>query len=129
MIAVYVDDVVMAGESENIKTFKEQFRKIYKITDLGKVKRHLGVQYEWIKDDEESMVKINMDNMARKIVKEYEKVTNGMVKEWNLPGYPSIKHMKPENKTIQINGREGNVPSQQIEPNMFKRSQRISKTF
>ena len=43
------------------------------------------------------MVKINMDDMARKIVKEYEKLTNGTVKEWNSPGYPSIKLTQPEN--------------------------------
>ena len=46
MIAIYVDDVFIAGESENIKIFKEQFKKTYKITGLGKLKRHLGVWYE-----------------------------------------------------------------------------------
>ena len=69
MIAVYVDNILMVGESKNIKIFKEQFRKTYKSIDLGKLKRHLGVWYKWIKDDKESMVKINMDNKARKIVK------------------------------------------------------------
>ena len=69
VIAVYVDDVLMARKSKSIKTFKEQFRKTYKSIDLGKLKRHLGVWYKWIKDDKESMVKINMDNKARKIVK------------------------------------------------------------
>ena len=98
MIAVYVDDVLMAGESENIKTFKKQFRITYKIKELGKLKRHLGVWYEWIKDDKESMVKILMDDMTRKIVKEYKKITNGTVKEWNSPGYPSITLTKPENE-------------------------------
>ena len=74
MIAVYVDDVLMVRESENIKIFKEQFRKRYKITDLGKLKKYLGVWYKWIKNDE-----------------------GGTVKEWNSPGYPSIKLAKPEN--------------------------------
>ena len=103
MIVVYVDDVLMAGESENIKIFKEQLRKTYKITDLGKLKRHLGVWYEWNKNGEDSMVKINMDDMASKIVKEYEESTNGTVKEWNSPGYPSIKLTKPENDNETYN--------------------------
>ena len=76
MIAVYMDDVLMAGKSEKIKIFKEQFKKIYKINDLAKLKRHLGVWYKRIKNGKNSMVKINMDNMARKIVKEYEELTN-----------------------------------------------------
>ena len=33
MIAVYMDDRLIAGERENIKTFKEQFKKTYKITE------------------------------------------------------------------------------------------------
>ena len=65
---------------------------------MGKLKRHLGVWYEWIKDGEDSMVRINMDDMARKIVKEYEELTNGTVKEWNSSGYPSMKLSKPENE-------------------------------
>ena len=40
MIVVYVADVLMTGESENIVRFKEQFRKIFKITNLTKLKRH-----------------------------------------------------------------------------------------
>ena len=87
----------MIAVSENIKIFKEQFRKTYKIIDLGKLKRHLGIWYEWIKNREDSMVNVNMDNMARKIVKEYKESTNGTIKEWNLPKYTSIKVTKPEN--------------------------------
>ena len=94
MIAVYIDDVLMVRESENIKIFKKQFRKIYNITDLGKLKRHLEIWYESTKDGKDSMVKINMDNMARKRVKEYEESTNRAVNEWNSPGYPSIKLKK-----------------------------------
>ena len=45
MISVYVDDELMARESENIKIFKQQFRKTYEITNLGKLKRLLGIQY------------------------------------------------------------------------------------
>ena len=81
MMPVYVDNVLMTGESANIKIFKEQFRKTYKIIDLGKLKKHLGVWYEWIKNGKDRMVKINMDDMARKIVKEYEELINGTVKE------------------------------------------------
>ena len=91
MIAVYMDDILMAGESENIKIFIQQFRKTHKITDLEKIKSHLRVWYKWIKNGKDSMVKINMDNMARKIVKEYEESNNRTVKEQNLPGNPSIK--------------------------------------
>ena len=51
LIAIYVDDVLIAGKKEEIKNFKNEFRKIYKITDLGNLKRHLGIWFEWINDD------------------------------------------------------------------------------
>ena len=44
------------------------------------------------------MMKINVDDMARKIVKEYKKLTNRMVKEWNSPGYPNIKLTRTKNE-------------------------------
>ena len=37
-----------------------------------------------------------MDDMATKIVKEYEKLMGNTVKEWPTPGYPSMKLTKPE---------------------------------
>ena len=41
------------------------------------------------------MIKINIDDKERK---EYKESTNGTVKEWNSPEYPSIKLMKSENQ-------------------------------
>ena len=67
IIAVYVDNVLISG-----KKFKER---------LGKLKRHLGIWYEWIKINEESIIKINMDDMARRVVKGYETMTNLTLKE------------------------------------------------
>ena len=107
LIAVYVDDVLIAGRKEDIKMFKEEFKKTYKITDLGNLKRHLGIWFEWIEtDDGERAVKMHMDDMATKIVKEYEKLTGGSVKEWKTPGFPSVKLSKPEDESEIINEKE-----------------------
>ena len=103
IIAVYVDDVLISDKKEEIHKFKTKFEQTPKITDLGKLKRHLGIWYKWIKNKEGSTIKIHMDDMARKIVKEYEELTHGVVKEWTSPGYPSIKLTKSNSDDEMIN--------------------------
>ena len=44
-----------------------------------------------------------MDNMARKIVKEYEELTHGAVKEWTSTVYPSIKLTRSNSEGEVIN--------------------------
>ena len=46
---------------------------------------------------------MHMDNVARKIVKENEERTHGVVKEWTSPGYPSIKLTKSNSEDELIN--------------------------
>ena len=103
IIAVYVDDVLISGKEEEMPKFKNKFNQTYKITDLGKLKRHLGMWYKWIKNKEGSTFKMHMDNMARKIVKKYEELTHGAVKEWTSSGYPSIKLTKLNSEDEMIN--------------------------
>ena len=50
--------------------------------------------------------KIHMDDMARKIFKEYEELTHGTVKEWTSPGYPIIT-LTRENPNEEIIDEEG----------------------
>ena len=45
-----------------------------------------------------------MEDMARKIVKEYEELTHRVVKEWTSSGYPSIKLSNSEDDVINEKG-------------------------
>ncbi len=51
---VYVDDIVYAGSKEARHWFKEEVQKRFKITDLGKLRKHVGVWYEKKKDEKGS---------------------------------------------------------------------------
>ena len=42
-VAVYIDDVLISGKEQEIRKFKTTFKDTYKITELGKLKRHLGI--------------------------------------------------------------------------------------
>ena len=102
IVAVYVDNVSISGKEKEICKFKTTFKQTYKITDLGKLKRHLCIWYEWIRNEEGSTIKMHMDNIAKKIIKQYEELTHRAVKEWTSTGYPSIKLTKsnPEDEVI-----------------------------
>ena len=100
---MYVDDVLISGKEKEIYKFKTKFKQTHKITNLGKLKRHLGIWYKWIKNEEGSTIKMLMNDMARKIVKEYEELTHGAVKEWTSPGYPNIKLTKLNSEDKEIN--------------------------
>ena len=88
---MYVDDVLITGRKEEIEKFKKEFKKIYKITEMGQRKKHLGIKYEWIKTKTDIMIKMNMDVMIRNIVQDFETIQGGIVKTWKSPGYPEIK--------------------------------------
>jgi hypothetical protein len=46
IILVHVDDILMVGLPEAIKTFKQVFAKEFKIKDIGPAKDYLGIEIE-----------------------------------------------------------------------------------
>ena len=66
IVAVYVDDVLISGKEEDILRFKITFKQTYKITVQEKLRRHLGIWYKWIANEEGSTIKMHIDDMARK---------------------------------------------------------------
>ena len=104
LIVCYVDDVLMSGRSEDIKEFMQKFKKKYNITELGRMKKHLGMWYEWKKDEKgEPYIKVTMDEMLDEIIKKFEKVIRKEVKIQNTPGYPGkfLTKIKDENKKLK----------------------------
>ena len=50
MAVVHVDDVLLIGRKTKIEKFKLEIQKRFNISDLGRLKKHLGVWYEWKTD-------------------------------------------------------------------------------
>jgi len=47
MVVIHVDDMIISGEKNIIKDFKEDFKENYMISDLGRLSMHLGIKYDW----------------------------------------------------------------------------------
>jgi len=43
----HVDDTLLEGSKTEIEWFKTMIRTCFNISDLGKLKNHLGVWYKW----------------------------------------------------------------------------------
>ena len=60
ILSVHVDDVIVAGKSEYVEELKTKVKERFNITDLGQLKKHLGVNYEWGTDENGDFVKAEM---------------------------------------------------------------------
>jgi len=70
IVDVTVDDCAVGGKQSNVNWFMEQLEKRFRITRGGRLKKHLGVDYEWIKDDNgRTAIKATMNKGVKDIVK------------------------------------------------------------
>ena len=50
VMSVHVDDIFMVGRPETLENFKEIIKLKFNIQESGKVKKFIGVYYEWVND-------------------------------------------------------------------------------
>ena len=60
VMSVHVDDIFMAGNPETLKVIKENIKEKINISDSRKVKKFLGVYYEWGHDEKGTYAKTTM---------------------------------------------------------------------
>jgi hypothetical protein len=46
-----VDDILLVEKKETIKRFRSELKKRFNISGLGRLKKHLGVWYDWRTDN------------------------------------------------------------------------------
>ena len=82
IVTLTVDDCAIAGKQEHIDWFMDMVAARFKITRGGRLKKHLGVDYVWKKDEKgETTVEATMDAKANNIVDDYEAYI-GSVGQW-----------------------------------------------
>ena len=94
VLIVVVDDTLCIGETETILKFKEEFKKNFTVTDLGRLKKHLGVWYERKKDEEGEYFELSMTDFAKEMIEDYEKANKGPIKEAASPAVPGSSLIK-----------------------------------
>ena len=87
---------------EHIEELKRNVTKRFNITDLGQIKKHLGVHYEWGTDEKGDYVKAEMKKNAEKFINCYEEMFEKKVKVASTPGFPGKCLTKNEAESIML---------------------------
>ena len=86
IVVVYCDDCIITGHRSAVDQIKKGISRTVKISDLGKLKRHLGVDYDFGKDSEGNYIRSHMTDYMEAIVRDFEKDMERSVKEYKTPG-------------------------------------------
>jgi hypothetical protein len=104
LLTIHVDDTLVAGEKEEVDWFCNTIRKRFNIQNLGQLKKHLGVWWNWDKDkDGNTTLTATMPSMIEDITKLYTETTKERIKHFNTPAYPGTtltKNEAPEPENI-----------------------------
>ena len=93
-MSVHVEGVFMAGNMETLEKTKENINLKINIQESGKVKKFLGVYYEWVRDAKGSYTKTTMEKDVNKLVEVYKKYTGIDVKVQKTPVAPDTTPSK-----------------------------------
>jgi hypothetical protein len=89
LVAVYVDDCIVAGTKDEVESFKTGVKERFNITDLGPIKKHLGVWYEHIKDRSgQEYFRMTMEGYKNDILNDWKEITGKDPKPAKTPGFP-----------------------------------------
>jgi hypothetical protein len=97
----HVDDTILFGPKREIEWFKVGVKKRFNYSDLGKLKKHLGVWYEWKETNlGERFLIGSMPKLVKEIIESFEKHMGRKAKEYNTPGTPGISLLKNTAETV-----------------------------
>ncbi len=89
LVVNYVDDGIIVGTKKVIKIIKSKISSVFTISDLGPLKKHLGVNYMWKSDDVGKYWEVQMQEFRNDLISDYEKFAETKyVKVYATPGTP-----------------------------------------
>jgi hypothetical protein len=88
-MAAYFDDEILAGKRYAIAHVKRGLRDHVTISELGPLRRHLGVHYTKGEDDEGPYYEMEMRDFVMDIVAIYEELIGKPATVFPTPRYPS----------------------------------------
>ena len=90
VIVVYVDDCLIAGGQQFVNEMKEKLKLEFGVVDDGRLRKLLGVRYEWkdLNDESKARVVLSMGDKAKEIINGFEKAKGYTPKTYSTPGKP-----------------------------------------
>ena len=104
ILVTHVDDTLIAGPRKYVHEFMREFEQHMKIERLGKLKKHLGIWYQWKKDKEtnEEYLEANMAKLVSKVAIAFTHAMGFEPKSYSTPGTPGTILKTNEEDPIMI---------------------------
>jgi hypothetical protein len=101
LLVNYVDDGIVVGSKLAIEIIKSKIKEDFTISELGPLKKHLGVNYTWKTDGIGSFWEVQMKEFRRDLIKDYLEATNAKkVKPSATPGTPGRTLVKNKGDAV-----------------------------
>lgn len=103
ILAMTVDDCAVAGKPETIEWLLKKIEKKFKITRGGKIRKHLGIDYDWKLDEQgKPYIEARMDRKRDDIINSFEEMEKKQYKVRKTPAAPGSVLKKHEGEAIRI---------------------------
>jgi hypothetical protein len=93
----------MAGQRDVIEQFKKDMQTRFNISELGTLKKHLGIWYDWREDDkDEQYIDPTMPKLVKEIIESFKMRMAREVKISIVPGTPgkTLPKAKEEEEAV-----------------------------
>jgi len=95
VISTHVDDSLIGSQKSSVEGFYAEFSMHLKIEKFGRLKKHLGVWWEWHTDDKTKEIYLKtMPKMLQEIKMHSQKQLAKTPKAWTTLAYPSTRLTK-----------------------------------
>jgi hypothetical protein len=103
VLALYVDDTLCAGEKGEVEWAYKVIEKRFAIKRLGKLKKHLGVNWTWHTDQQGDIyLKANINTMVADISAKFLTATGKLAKVYDTPALPNSHLLKNSGEIVKL---------------------------
>ena len=85
-MVVYCNDCLITERAKAVADIKAGISKQVKIEDLGKLSRHLGVDYKFGRDEHGPFIWSSMNECHESMIRDFEKDIGSSLKTFSAPG-------------------------------------------
>lgn len=93
---------LVGGRASKVTLFKTQLQEQFKLTKETKLKKHLGINYQWNEDSDGPYIIMTMDAMIGDIIQDFEALMGRSCKKFDTPAYPETTLLKNVDKPTHL---------------------------
>ena len=78
----------VTGTQADVNKFKLALKQYFNVKELGQLRKHLGVWYEWGEDENGRYLQSEMEDFVKDMINDYTTIFGKEPKKASTPGFP-----------------------------------------